>query len=76
MQKGVENIEGKHLSFWNKANITTLKEQAQLRGYRFTVLETKGGVAPGSGPMTKQSKFKKADYLRVLMYLLQESQEI
>ena len=62
--------------FGNRATITTLKSQSQLRGYIFTDLETKGGVVPGSGSMTKQPKFKKADYLRVLMTMLQESKEI
>ena len=66
VQKGVENIHGKSASLWDNANITTLKEQSQLRGYRFTYLETKGGVVPGSCSMVKQSKFKIAYHSRAL----------
>ena len=58
IQKGVEKIEGvKTLKFWERQNLGTLKEQAEARGYRFTDLETKGGIVPGSGSMIKQKKF-------------------
>ena len=77
IQKGVEKIEGvKTPKFWERQNIATLKEQAELRGYRFTDLETKGGIVPGSGSMIKQKKFKKEDYLKVLLKLLKEKDEV
>ena len=77
IQKGVIKLESKPLSWWNnKANIAHIKEQAELRGYRFSDIETKGGIAPGSGSMTKQTKFKKSDYLRVLTSLLNKSKEV
>ena len=45
---GVGLIENKSMSFWKSQNITILKQQAELRGHRFTDLETKGG-----GPKSK-----------------------
>ena len=62
---GVALIDNPNPSYWKKQNITVLKEQAELRGYRFTDLETKGG-----GVKSKFKKFKKEDYLNVLLKLL------
>ena len=62
---GVELIDNTNPNYWKKQNITVLKEQAELRGYRFTDLETKGG-----GVKSKFKKFKKEDYLNVLLKLL------
>ena len=59
---GIELIENKSKSFWNKQNISVIKAQAELRGYRFTDLETKGGGI--------FKKFKKEDYLDVLFEIL------
>ena len=77
IQKGVEKIEGvKTPKFWARQNVATLKEQAEARGYRFTDLETKGGVVLGSGSMTKQNRFQRKGYLEVLLKLLKEGNEI
>ena len=62
---GIELIENKSKSFWNKQNISVIKAQAELRGYRFSDLETKGG-----GAKSKFKKFKKKDYLDVLFKIL------
>ena len=62
---GIELIENKSKSFWNKQNISVIKAQAELRGYRFSDLETKGG-----GAKSKFRKFKKKDYLDVLFKIL------
>ena len=43
-----------------------LKEQAQLRGHKFTDLEVKGDKSQSI------PRFKKADYLRVLLELLKK----
>ena len=40
--------------------------QAELRGHRFTDVETKGGNSTVLGVKTKIKKFKKEDYLQVL----------
>lgn len=37
-----QKVEGKSKSWWTKQNITYIKEQAQLRGRKFSDLETKG----------------------------------
>ena len=54
-EHGVEKILGKDKKWWERQNITILKQQAELRGYRFTDIET------------KFKKFKKPDYLKVLL---------
>ena len=63
-EHGVGLIEN-NKSFWKTQNITILKQQAELRGHRFTDLETKGG-----GTKSKFKKFKKADYLEMLFKIL------
>ena len=55
------------MSFWKSQNITILKQQAELRGHRFTDLETKGG-----GPKSKFKKSKREDYLETLLKLLKK----
>ena len=57
-------------SFWAKQTITVLKHQAELRGHRFTDLETKGGNKIIKGTSTKVKGFRKADYLDILLKLL------
>jgi hypothetical protein len=57
-----QKVEGKSKSWWMKQNITYIKEQAQLRGKKFSDLETKGGK--------KNKRFKKQDYLNELYKLL------
>ena len=42
-EHGVGLIENRNPSYWKKQNITVIKSQAELRGHRFTDLETKGG---------------------------------
>ena len=64
---GVGLIENKSMSFWKSQNITILKQQAELRGHRFTDLETKGG-----GTKSKFKKFKRAEYLETLLKLLKK----
>ena len=39
---GIELIENKSKSYWNKQTISVIKAQAELRGYIFTDVETKG----------------------------------
>jgi len=58
-----QKIEGKSKSWWSKQNITYIKEQAQLRGKKFSDLETKGDGK-------KNKRFKKEDYLNTLYKLL------
>ena len=70
-QVGIEIIEGKPKSWWSKQNVTTLKAQAEIRGYRFKDEETKGkGFIKTNEQFIKATKFKKADYLKVLLGLL------
>ena len=54
-----QKVEGKSKSWWERQNITLIKEQAQLRGRKFDDTETKGA-----------NKFKKQDYLNELYKLL------
>jgi hypothetical protein len=69
-EHGVDKIENKDKKFWEKQNITILKQQAELRGHRFNDLETKGGNTTINGVKTKFKKFKKEDYLQVLFKIL------
>ena len=67
---GVEKILSQKKSFWEKQTMATLKEQAELRGHRFTDLETKGSTSTVLGVKTKIKKFNKEDYKRVLYKIL------
>ena len=69
-EHGVEQIEGKSKTWWSNQNITIIKQEAELRGYRFNDLETKGGNSTVQGVKTKIKKFKKEDYLKVLLNIL------
>ena len=69
-QHGIEKIEGKSKSWWTKQNIQVIKSQAELRGHRFTDLDTKGGMVRKSGKQIKQPKMKKAEYLETLFGIL------
>ena len=69
-EHGVEKIEGKNKTWWERQNITIIKQQAELRGHRFNDFETKGGTATISGIKTKFKKFKKEDYLKELFKIL------
>jgi len=53
-----------------KQNMTVLKQQAELRGHRFTDAEMKGGQKVVKGVIQTVNKFKKKDYLQVLMKIL------
>ena len=64
-EHGVGLIENRNPSYWKKQNITVIKSQAELRGHRFTDLETKGG-----GVKSKFKQIKKNDYLDVLFKIL------
>ena len=69
-EHGVEKIEDKDKKWWGKQNITIIKQQAELRGHRFNDLETKGVGSTVKGVKTKIKKFKKEDYLKVLLNIL------
>ena len=69
-EHGVEKIENTSRSFWAKQTITILKHQAELRGHRFTDVETKGGNKIIKGASTKVKGFRKADYLDILLKLM------
>ena len=69
-EHGVGKIEGKSKTWWEKQNITILKQQAEFRGHRFNDLETKGGTSTVQGVKTKINKFKKKNYLKVLLNIL------
>ena len=62
-------IDGKTESWWKQQNITRLKEQAQLRGRRFTDLETKGGTIKRNGKDVKFKRFLKEHDLREFLKL-------
>ena len=64
-EHGVELIENTTRSFWKKQNIGIIKVQAELRGRRFTDLETKGEENGVIG-----NKFKKKEYLEALFEVL------
>ena len=66
----IEKIEGKTKAWWSRQNITVIKSQAELRGHRFTDLETKGGMVRKGGRQVKQPKMKKAEYLETLLRIL------
>ena len=69
-EHGVEKIEDKDKKWWERQNITIIKQQAELRGHRFNDLETKGTNTTVQGAKTKIKKFKKEDYLKVLLNIL------
>ena len=64
-EHGVELIENTTRSFWKRQNIGVIKVQAELRGRRFTDLETKGEENGVIG-----NKFKKQEYLNALFEVL------
>ena len=68
-EHGVEKIEGKDKDWWGKQTLAFIKLQAELRGHRFTDTETKGDTTV-QGVKTKIKKFKKPDYLKVLLNIL------
>ena len=68
-EHGVEKIEGKDKDWWKKRTLAFIKLQAELRGHRFTDIETKGETTV-KGVKTKFKAFKKPDYLEVLFKLL------
>ena len=47
-----------------------IKQEAELRGHRFTDIETKGGHSTVLGVKTKIKQFKKENYLKVLLNIL------
>ena len=66
----MEKIAGKDTDWWEGQTITVLKQQAELRGHRFTDAETKGGTRSVNGVKTKFIRYKKDDYYKTLMKLL------
>ena len=60
-------IDGKSRTWWAKQNIQQIKAQCEIRGRRFTDIETKGKV---KGSTKTYPKFKKQDYLNELYKLL------
>ena len=69
-EHGVEKIEGKSKSWWSGQTRAIIKQEAELRGHRFTDTETKGVPSTVKGVKTKINKFKKEDYLKVLFKIL------
>ena len=67
---GVILIEGKSDAWWGRQNIQVLKNQAELRGHRFSDLDTKGGMVKKDGKMMKSKRLAKSDYLNVLKGLI------
>ena len=65
---GVEKVIGKSEAWWRTQNIAFLKVQAELRGKRFSDLDTKGGRTRNG---EKIPRMKKADYLNELLKRLQ-----
>ncbi len=59
-------IDNPNPSFWKKQSIGVIKIQAELRGRRFTDLETKGKDKEGN----IGKKIKKKDYLDALFEVL------
>ncbi len=70
VEHGVKIDENKNKSYWKGKPIQYIKEQAQLRGHRFTNLEMKGGTKAVKGKIEKVKKFGKQDYLEVLFKIL------
>ena len=68
--KGVEKIVNSSRSFWKKQNISFIKVQAELRGHRFSDMDTKGGNKTVKGNLVKVKRFTKEDYLNILYKLL------
>ena len=63
-------IEDKTEAWWSRQNIQMLKNQAELRGHRFSDLDTKGGMVKRDGKMLKSKRIAKSDYLEILMGLI------
>jgi len=75
-QHGTNLIEGETRKWWGRQNIARIKEQAELRGHRFSDLDTKGGMVKKDGKKVKEKKMAKADYLKVLIKKLEERGEL
>ena len=69
-QVGIEIINNTNRSFWKDQNISTIKLQCELRGKRFTDLETKGSNRIVNGKNLKVKRMQHADYLVTLYKLL------
>lgn len=67
---GIEKIEGQTKAWWTRQNVGVLKSQAELRGHRFTDLDTKGSRVRKGGKMVGTPPMGKSDYLKVLFDLL------
>ena len=67
---GVLLTQDKSVSWWARQNIQYIKTQAELRGHRFSDLDTKGGMVKKDGKMMKSKRLSKADYLEVLTGLI------
>ena len=65
---GVQKITGQTEAWWRRQGMGILKDQAQLRGRKFTDREIKGDRAQGI------PRFMKEDYLRVMLELLKKEQ--
>ena len=61
-----EKVTGMSEAWWKTQGIGVLKEQAQLRGHKFTDLEVKGDKSQ------QILRFKREDYLRVMLELLKK----
>ena len=67
---GVLLTQDKPVSWWARQNIQFIKTQAELRGHRFSDLDTKGGMVKKDGKMIKSKRLSKAEYLEVLTGLI------
>ena len=67
---GVLLTQDKPVSWWARQNIQFIKTQAELRGHRFSDLDTKGGMVKKDGKLMKSKRLSKADYLEVLTGLI------
>ena len=73
VEHGIKLDENKSKSYWKGKPIQYLKEEAQLRGHRFTNLEMKGGTKAVKGKIEKVKKIGKQDYLKTPFKILKIS---
>ena len=81
-EHGTEMVTGKSEAWWNRQNEGFLKNQAELRGKKYSDLETKGyKIIDPDDPkhkkkIWKEKPYRRADYLRILKEILKEKGEL
>ena len=76
-EHGTKRVDSDNINFWKKQTVGFIKDQAQIRGVRFTDLVTKGGQKTNHrGVVIKFDKFKKKDYLNALLKKMTQDKEI